>query len=301
MTPGNRMLHPKLLLEPLAVLFWLLANADARACSSGASHPSFTVTSLDLAYAESLATGTVQFTITMPTGFTGSCYLALHVGNPQTIQSLQHAHNPQATLSYSLGAPFYFTGAAMAYQFAAAPAQVLSISMPVHIPANQTGKPAGTYQRLLNVRLNNVVRGGTFQETTFLIAATIAPSCVLPPPTLAALDFSGAIHNGTIPAAFQRTLSFNDAGCNGPARLTLSGQPMRKPSSTDAIHYSANAIFGGTPLTLDTRAGGIAFANTISAPQTGPIPLSVTVLPTAAALSAGTYRSTLRVSLEPAQ
>lgn len=285
----------------LSFVFWLLASAEAHACSSAANYPTLTVTPLSLAYTETPATGTVQFTITMPTGFTGSCYLALHVGNPQTIQSLQHAPNPQATLSYSLGAPFYFTGAAMAYQFAAAPAQVLSISMPVHIPANQTGKPSGTYQSLMEVRLSNVVRGGNYKVTTVLIEAIVAPSCTLPPPTLSALDFSAAIHNGTIPVAFQRTLSFNDAGCNGPARLTLAGEPMKRVGGIETIHYSASAILGGTPVTLDTRTGPFAFANAVSAPQETPIPLSVTVQPTPGALAAGTYRSTLRVSLEPAQ
>ena len=295
----NPMPRHRFLLAPLAVLFWLVANTDAHACSYGASYPSFTVTSLNLAYTETLATGTIQFTVTMPSRLTGSCTLALTMANVQT--SLQNIQNPQAMLAYTIGAPFYFSGTNVLYQFPASQGQVILVAMPVHIPANQLGKPSGTYQRLLSVSLKNVVMGSNYQETPVLITATVAPSCVLPAPTLSAVDFTAALHNGHIPAPFQRALTFNDAGCNGPARLTLSGQPMRKPSSTDAIHYSANAIFGGTPLTLDTRAGGIAFANAIGAPQTGPIPLSVTVLPTAAALSAGTYRSTLRVSLEPAQ
>lgn len=276
----------------------VLAFADnAAACRGAAPTFSFNQT-ITLTYTGAAATAVLPITVKTPPAFQ-ACIIGISLAPDPYTSTLQHTQNND-TLTYSVGSPFWFSGYDFAYQFQASPNQTIEIQVPIHIPANQSGKPAGTYQRLFNVRLRNVVYGGYHQQADLWVNALVAPVCTLPPPSLAVMDFSAAVHNGAIPTAFQRTLAFDNAGCNGPARLTLSGQPM-KPAAAGTIHYTANATLGGTPVTLDTRAATTSFATNISAAASGQIPLTVTVLPSPTPLPAGRYTSSLRISLEPAQ
>lgn len=291
----------------LTILLSAFATHTAYACQGRPyGSPTFTIgPSLTLNYSGTLTAGSIPVTVTMPTGMITHCNLGFLVyTEPRPIVwTLQSTQSPQSTLSYSITAPFEYTGDSMIHRIYATKVQTFEFSIPFQIPANQTGRPAGSYQRVFTTRLYNVITGGAFQETSVLVTVNIAPSCTLPPPTASVLDFSPAIQNGRIPATYQRTLSFNNAGCNGPARITLSGQPMKIPGNATApsIHYAANAILGNAAVTLDTRASSSSIANMVTAPVSGSIPVSITVLPTAAPLLAGTYSSVLQVSLEPSQ
>lgn len=255
-------------------------------------HPEFN-------YTGAAITRNVEFVITTPAGFNGQCLIGLIVEIPYNGQNLFHAQGLGA-LPYSVGGPFDNQGAWL-HQIYMTQSQTASVVMTITIPANYNRAPAGRYKRYLITRLTNLVRGGNFSETTLSIGATVSSSCALSAPSLSSLDFSSAISNGTIPTSSQRTLSFDASGCNGPARLTLTGQPMTRAGSLASIHYSATATLGGTPVTLDTRNTSASSANNISAPDAGQIPMTITVLPSSVPLAAGTYSSILRVGLEPAQ
>lgn len=258
-------------------------------------------TSVSITYTGALAHGTAVATIRFPPGFTGICGTSLVLRPNTLVLTLQHAQNPQAALTYGFSHTFWFTGDSFVTDVYGGPGQVVDVSIPFMLPANQTGKPAGLYQQHFNLRLLNRTNGGLYHESHINLSATVASSCTLPHPSLSALDFTPAIVNGTIPTAFQRSFSFANAGCNGPARLTLAAQPLTKPGGGTPIHFSASAVLGGTAASLDTQATASSFTNAISAPDSGSVPVTVTVLPTAAPLPAGIYSSYLRVSLEPAQ
>lgn len=289
----------------LLILFWISTGTSAFACQGrpfGQPTATVGIPALTLSYSGALAIGTIPVTVTLPPVMNGNCHLSLMVeaGYPMQL-TLQHAQTPQNMLTYSIGSPFEFNGSSFHTYMYAAQGQVYDFQVPVRIPANQNRKPAGPYQRYLSIRLLNTINGAAFSDIPVLVTAQVAGTCTLPPPTTSVLDFSPAIVNGSIPVAFQRSLSFSNAGCNGPARLTLAAQPLTKPGGGTPIHFSASAVLGGTAVSLDTQATASSFTNAISAPESGSVPVTVTVLPTAAPLPAGIYSSHLRVSLEPAQ
>ncbi len=288
----------------LLILIGIAASSPALACQGrpfGQPAATVGIPSLTLAYSGTLAIGYIPVTVTLPPVMNGNCHLSLMIeaGFPMQL-SLQHTQSPQHGLTYTIGSPFEFNGSGFHNYMYASQGQIYEYQIPVRIPADQTGKPAGSYHRYLSIRLINAINGSPFSDILVLVAAQVATSCTLPPPSLASLDFSSAIINGNIPTPFQRTFSFFNAGCNGPARLSLSGQPLRATSNAE-IHFTASAILGGTGVTLNTREGAQSFSNAISAPVSGAIPISVTVLPTSSPLPAGDYSSVLTVSLEPVQ
>lgn len=289
----------------LMILFCVSTNASAQQCQGRPfGNPTATVgiPSLTLTYSGQLAIGTIPVTVNLPPVMNGNCNLSLSVeaGYPMEL-TLQHTQAPQHTLTYSIGSPFEFSGTSFHTFMYATQGQVYDFQIPIRIPANQIGKPAGNYQRYLSIRLLNTINGAAFSDIPVLVTAEVAGTCTLPSPTTSVLDFTPAIVNGSIPAAFQRSVSFSNAGCNGPARLTLTAQPLSKLGGTTPIHFSASAMLGSTAVSLDTQISTSSFANFISAPASSVVPVSVTVLPTATPLQAGHYSSTLRVSLEPAQ
>lgn len=289
----------------LVALYLLLTSLPALSCQGrpfGQPGANVGLSSLPLTYSNSTATANIPVTVTLPPVMNGNCNLALIVGTGYpTAFTLINNQNPQNALTFTIGGPFEFNGDTFSMSMYATQGQIYNFQIPVIIPANQTGKPAGSYQHNLRIRLVNVITGGAFAETYVPVTATIATTCVLPPPSLSALDFSSAIGNGAITTAFQRTFSFANAGCSGPARLSLSGNAMALPGSQARIHYSASAMLGSTNVFLDTRTATSSFANAVSAPVSSMIPVTVTALPTATQLPAGTYSATLRVSLEPSQ
>lgn len=289
----------------LMLLFALSTDASAQQCQGRPfGNPTATVgiPSLTFAYSGQLAIATIPVTVTLPPLMNGNCNLSLLVeaGYPMQL-TLPNTQTPQNTLTYSIGTPFEFNGSNFSTSMYATQGQIYDFQIPVRIPANQTGKPAGAYQRYLSIRLLNTINGAAFSDIPVLVTAQVADTCTLPPPSLSALDFSPAIVNGTIPAPFQRSFSFANAGCNGPARLTLTAQPLTKPGGSTPIHFSASAILGSTAVSLDTQISASSFATFISAPVSAMLPVTVTVLPTITPLQAGHYSSNLRVSLEPAQ
>lgn len=289
----------------LILLCAFSTEASAQQCQGRPfGNPTATVgvPSLTIAYSGQLAIGTIPVTVTLPPLMNGNCSLSLMVeaGYPMQL-TLQHAQTPQNTLTYSIGNPFEYNGSSFTTYMYATQGQVYDFQIPVRIPANQTGKPAGAYQRYLSIRLLNTINGGAFSDIPVLVTAQVAGTCTLPPPTTSLLDLTPAIVNGTVPAAFQRSFSFANAGCNGPARMTLTAQPLTKPGGSTPIHFSASAMLGSTAVSLDTQISTSSFANFISEPVSAMVPVTVTVLPTAMPLQAGHYSSNLRVSLEPAQ
>lgn len=257
--------------------------------------------SISITYSGALRHGTVPLSVQFPTGFTGLCGAAFVIRTSPIVQSLPHSQIPGAVLNYGFSHTFYFTGDSWIADIYGGPGQTVDLNIPFIIPANQINKPAGTYAIQFNTRLINRNNGAIFHESYINLAATVASSCTLPPPSLSALDFTEAIINGKIPAAFQRTFSLSNAGCNGPARLSLAALPMIRSGGGAPIHFSASAVLGGTNVVLDTQIASASSVSNITAPEYGSVPVTVTVLPTAVPLAAGTYSSILRVSLEPAQ
>jgi hypothetical protein len=293
---------PPIIPAALALMLLLGSLRSAEACTIPA------VPSISIQYATTVnytgdrIVGSIPYTVQFPPNFPANCPISLTIyTNPMGQFTLPNVQNGQASLAFSITSPFDWNGYEFYTFITGGPNLTWTSTIPVLLSANQTGKPPGTYQRLFTFRLNNVIRGGTLYEGNVQFSATVASTCTLPPPSSTVLDFSPAIVNGSIPAPLQRTLSFNNAGCNGPAKLTLAGHPMKVPGNADSIHYSASAALGNTPVLLDTRTSAVAFANAVTAPQSGQIPVTITTLPTSAKLAAGTYTSTLRVSLEPAQ
>lgn len=289
----------------LILLFGFSTGASAQQCQGRPfGNPTLTVgiPSLTFAYSGQLAIGTIPVTVTLPPVMNGNCNLSLLVeaGYPMQL-TLQQAQNPQNTLTYSIGSPFEYNGSSFNTYMYATQGQVYHFQIPVRIPASQTGKPAGAYQRYLSIRLLNAINGAAFSDIPVLVTAQVVGTCTLPPPTTSLLDFAPAFVNGTVPAPFQRSFSFPNAGCNGPARLTLSAQPLTKAGGGTPIHFSASAVLGSTAVSLDTRVAASSFATAISAPVSSSVPVTVTVAPTITPLQAGAYSSSLRVSLEPAQ
>lgn len=255
-----------------------------------------------VAYTEAGANFTVPATITFPNGFHGSCFVSAVINNaPYLFQNLLHSPQSSNGLTVHVLSPFWFTGTEYMTQFTGVQNQILTMNIPLSIPANQFGRAAGTYQNTFTLHLKNIM-GGTFQSLPLVLSAHIQPSCSLPPPSVASLDFSAGIHNGIVAMPVQHTLTFANAGCTGPARLSLSGQPLRLPNNpTATLHFTSTASLGSANVSLDTRQDFSAFTVAHSAPASGTIPLAITLLPTANQLPAGTYSSVLTVSLEPAQ
>ena len=259
--------------------------------------------SLALSYSGTLAHDYIPARVTFPTGFNGICTLVIEVSTAQwpMVSTLENVQAPQHALTFYLPPLFEWNGGSYNQWVYGGSGQVVDAAIPFTIPANQSNKPAGLYRRDMNVKLKNVIRGGYYYDGYLTLTATVASSCTLPPPTLSALDFTPAIVNGTIPAAYLRSFSLPNAGCNGPARLTLSAQPLTRPGGGTPIHFSASAVLGSTAVSLDTRVAASSFATAISAPVSSSVPVTVTVAPTITPLQAGAYSSNLRVSLEPAQ
>ena len=286
---------------------WIRAAFSAVAIAAGGTKASACATTFTiepfgaLVYQGQSVTGTVRFTATTGS-FNGSCMLGYSLGTWQTVHALTHTQNPQATLPYSIGSPFWHSGLSYRNQFQVMQRQVVTIDMPVTIPANFLGRPAGTYRQIIPVDLMNTVVGGTLATQTLVMNVTVPSTCTLPPPSQALVDFSGAVDGGEIRVPYQQSISFSNAGCTGPARLSLSALPLRAEGNAgDTIHFAAAATLGSTSVTLDTRVAETSFATQITAAESGIIPLSITALPTTGTLAAGTYSSTLRVRLEPAQ
>lgn len=255
-----------------------------------------------VAYTEAGANFTVPATITFPNGFHGSCFVSAVINNaPYLFQNILHSPQSSNGLTIHVLSPFWFSGTEYVTQFTGMQNQNLTMDIPLSIPANQLGRAAGTYQNTFTLHLKNIM-GGTFQSLPLVISAHIQPSCTLPPPSVASLDFSAGIHNGIVTMPVQHTLTFNNAGCTGPARLSLSGQPLRLSNNPiAALHFTSTATLGSNSVNLDTRQNTSAFTIANSAPASGTIPLSITLLPNGNRLPAGTYSSVLTVSLEPAQ
>ena len=293
---------------PAIIVAWftLCLPQIAGACDGrpfGSPTLTLNTTNISLTYSGTSAHSYIPATVTLPSGFSGTCTLVIDVfTNQHPMQStFEHTQASQNTLNFYLPPPFEWNGGSYIQWIYGGQGQVIETNIPFTIPANQLNKPAGLYRRDFIVRLRNVIRGGYYFEGYLTASATVATSCNLPPPSLSSVDFSGAVINGTIPAPFQRSLSFSNAGCNSPARLTLAGQALRHPNSPARIHYTASAILGASAITLDTQTSAFVFANAIGAPASNSIPVSITVLPSTAPLPAGTYSSILRVSLEPSQ
>ena len=289
----------------LILLFGLSTEASAQQCQGRPfGNPTATVgiPSLSFAYSGQLAIATIPVTVTLPPLMNGNCNLSLLVeaGYPMQL-TLPHTQAPQNTLTYSIGSPFEFNGSSFSTYMYATQGQVYDFQIPIRIPANQTNKPAGSYQRHLSIRLLNTINGAAFSDIPVLVTVHVAGTCTLPPPTTSLLDFTPAIVNGAILAPFQRSFSFANAGCNGPARLTLTAQPLTKPGGSTPIHFTANAVLGSTAVSLDTQISASSFADAVNAPVSAMLPVTVTVLPSSLPLQAGDYSSNLRVSLEPAQ
>lgn len=304
---ANNTSHGGAMTQRILIFFlslWGVA-APVQACQGRPfGNPTATVgvPSLTMTYSGQLAVATIPVTVTLPPLMNGGCNLSLSVEAGHPIQlTLQHTQSAQHTLTYSIGSPFEFSGTSFHTYMYATQGQVYSFEIPVRIPANQPQKAAGTYQRTLSIRLINTINGAPFTDIPVLVSAHIAGTCTLPPPPTSVLDFSPGIINGAIPAPFQRTVSFANAGCNSPARLTLSAQPLMKAGANSPIHFSAHAVLGSNAVTLDTQSATTSFANGISAPASTILPIAVTILPTVTPLQAGTYSSSLRVSIEPAQ
>jgi hypothetical protein len=289
----------------LAIVFSIGAPLATSACEGrpiGQPTLSVHTSSVMLNYSGAVAITNVPVTVTLPALMSKNCNLGLLVEagylEPSNLPNTQY---PQHALTYGVGSPFESDGSTAIYRMYATQGQVYEFDIPIRIPANQINKPAGEYRRSLSIRLINMLIGNSFYDGTLLVTATINTSCTLPPPSLSVLDFSGAVVNGTIPAPFERSLSFSNAGCNGPAKLTLAGQALAHTNGSAQIHYTASAILGASATKLDTQSAAFAFANAINAPASNLIPVSITVLPTTTPLLAGTYSSILRVSLEPSQ
>lgn len=143
-----------------------------------------------------------------------------------------------------------------------------------------------------------------FKANTRVIA-----KCVLPPPTPATHNFSGAITQGVPNPAQIRTSTFSNVQCTAPAKIRLIGNAMQ-PSAPLAprsgfdnfINWRAAATFGNANAVLatsTTQQVDSQYNNLSSGPTlNGTINVGINLL-RGKPLIAGTYSSTLTVAIDP--
>lgn len=289
----------------LALATLISLHAPAIAATSPCVSPTNTWPVLDISPTPSMsyqglaASITVTINVTTPSNARSTCQASLQLDPGSSGDRL---YGPAgASLAYQASSLFPWDPGWNRVQIAIPPNATKTYSFTFSLPAGQA-PPVGAYSRSFELRLYDTLLGGMIRSNQFTISATVTTTCDLPPPDLAALDFSAAVHAGRIPTQVQQQVTFRNAGCNGPTRLTLSGTAMRNPTSPDQaeIPYTATALIGSRQLTLDTVTAGSAFIETSAATGGGNIPVTITVPPTGV-LPAGRYRSTLTVSLAPAQ
>ena len=168
------------------------------------------------------------------------------------------------------------------------------------IPPGQIAN-AGIYSTTYAIRLYE--GGSLLVQGTMTMTVNVISSCTLPPPDVAALDFSAGINQGRISGGYRQATAIQGASCTGPAMLTVKGVPMvtnssATPAFANSIDYQATARLGSSQATLST-----ANANQVSVSTpagAGDMSIDVMLLSSSKPLMAGSYSSMLSIVLAPA-
>lgn len=143
------------------------------------------------------------------------------------------------------------------------------------------------------------------------VTVNVLGGCRLDPPTLASVDFSGAIVNGTASPNVVSSIVFPSATCTSPSRIRLSGAALQpigavtpRAGFDSLIDWRATASFGTATAVLTT--GGTTPREGLSPTRnqgsgigsTGSVALSINLVP-GRQIVAGSYTGTLTVAIDP--
>jgi outer membrane usher protein len=146
-----------------------------------------------------------------------------------------------------------------------------------------------------------------------LRTATVVAVCNLPAPTASSLDFSSAISQGLPNPASTQATSIVNAQCTAPTRVQLSGNSLQTsplgPTTAGCdnfINWTAQATFGSASVTLTTTGltatppvTSVAQNTATQGPTSGTISIGNIHLIAGNPVIAGSYFSTLIITIDP--
>lgn len=259
-------------------------------------------------------------TITIENKAAGDCinaFLAFqHAGaNPVMVSGANMLDYGIETTS---GSPLTYTGGApggniLTFSVSGNSSAVLNFQ--VRIPTgtgNNTLAIAGDYAS----SLASPVTVNVFAPTSAIVtsgvvdvSASVTPVCELPIPSATSLDFTAAISQGMPNAGTVLSISFANIRCNGPARLELIGDALRRTEAGSAsgfdnfINFRAVANFDGAAADLTTTSAAgddsdVSTSTSSAATSSGSMDVDINLVP-GNTLLAGSYSAVLTVRLTP--
>jgi hypothetical protein len=184
-----------------------------------------------------------------------------------------------------------------------------TVTLTVYVAAEAGWMAAGNYSDSILMKVLDRKGNGyeIVRYQNFTVASLVQNACVLPPPSIANLNFTNSIANG-LPNGAAITVTFAGVSCSAPARIRLSGEALKNPAIAPAagfdnfINWEAKAIFGHANVVLNTSAASQA---TSSAQNVGSGPTSNAVITLSVKLLAGNrviaghYSNVLTVTVDP--